>query len=174
MITVSVSPSGCDTDTASWTASTISNFVTLNPTSGTGNGTVTMTVPANPFMTPLTGNLSIAGLLVPFVQLGSGGAAFCSAQRVRGGDVPVTRTIDVGRPSGRVRFQFDNGSESADRLVVSYEGRALLDTGCVATAGPRTEYLTFSGRSTKLTVQVFPNCRGGSGSTWTFETACSQ
>jgi hypothetical protein len=157
-----------------WSASAgPQTFVMFNPPNGSGSGSTVVTVPPSFPNGPIGGVISINNVLIPWTYA-SQSAALCAAKREHGSDVPVTRTIDIGRPSGRVRFRFDNGAESPDRLVVSYEGRTLLDTGCVATAGPRTEYLTYSGRSTKLNVQVIPNCRGGSGSTWTFEMACSQ
>lgn len=169
-VTVTASPAGCDQ--ASWTASTISNFVTLSPTSGTGNGIVTVTVPPNTSSLGLTGNLSIAGLIVSFVQAGSGAAA-CLAQLVQGADVPEARTIQLGSSSGRFTFRYDNGVNNPDRMVVTYEGRMLFDTGCAGTVGVRTQPLSYAGHSTTVTVQVTPNCRGGSGSTWFFELSCS-
>lgn len=70
VLTVSATPAGCDTP--QWTAETISNRITLSPASGSGNGAVTATMLPYPFigisLPPLTGNILVANIIVPFVQ----------------------------------------------------------------------------------------------------------
>jgi hypothetical protein len=67
---VSARPAGCDT--RDWTAETISNRITLSPAAGSGDGTMTATMLPYPFTgpstPPLTGNISVAHIIVPFVQ----------------------------------------------------------------------------------------------------------
>jgi len=55
-------------------------------------------------------------------------------------------------------------------MIVSYEGRSLFDTGCVGTSG--SVLLSYSGSSSKVAVQVFPSCAGGSGTTWNYTVHC--
>jgi len=45
-----------------------------------------------------------------------------------------------------------------DRIVVSYEGQTLFDSGCIGTNGSRTQRISYSGSSALVTVQVTPNC----------------
>jgi hypothetical protein len=66
-ITVTVSPPGCEN--AAWTVNFIDAALTVNPTSGTGNGIVVVSMP--PFTNPLGpqgGALSINGIIVSVVQ----------------------------------------------------------------------------------------------------------
>ena len=100
------------------------------------------------------------------------GNAACSTQQVAGGDIPETRTIQMGRSSGTFTFRY-NTYTVKDRMVVSYDGRVLFDTGCVGRASSTT--LTYSGTSTAITVQVIPNCSGPtSGTLWVYTVECPQ
>ncbi len=56
-ITVTAAGGDC-----SWTASSTLSYVTVSPTSGTGNGTVTVTVAANTTGAPRQGNITVAGI----------------------------------------------------------------------------------------------------------------
>jgi hypothetical protein len=161
-VTVTASPSGCSP--SNWTASA-SGFISVSPTSGSGNGTVTLTLAANT-AAQRTGTATIAGRAVSVTQAGA-----CSSQNIAGGDVPETRIIDLGRRSGTFTFAFDTQSVR-DRLTVSYEGRVLYDSGCVGTNGTRTVNIAYSGNSTTVSVQVTPNCQGGSGTAWAFTLSC--
>jgi hypothetical protein len=93
----------------------------------------------------------------------------CSSVQVAGGDAPETRTIEMGRMSGTFNFSYDTYS-IADRIVVLYEGKTLFDTGCVGASG--SVNILYIGTSTTITVQVTPNCAGGSGTQWTFKVGC--
>jgi pimeloyl-ACP methyl ester carboxylesterase len=93
----------------------------------------------------------------------------CSTTQVQGGDTPETRNIDMGRTSGTFNFTYDTYTQP-DRMVVLYQGAVLFDTGCVGQSG--SVDLTYSGTSTTITVQVTPNCAGGSGTLWTFTVYC--
>ncbi len=93
----------------------------------------------------------------------------CSTQQFEGGDIPETRFIDMGRTSGTFDFSYET-YVIPDRIVVSYEGRALFDTGCVG-AGDSTS-LSYSGTSTLIRVEVQPNCEGDTGTAWDFTVSC--
>lgn len=93
----------------------------------------------------------------------------CSTTQVAGGDTAESRSIQMGKVSGTFNFSYDTYS-IPDRMVVSYEGKTLFDTGCVGASG--SVKLNYSGTSTTVTVQVTPNCTGGSGTQWTFTVDC--
>ena len=119
--------------------------------------------------------------------------AACSTQQAEGSDAPETRTIELGQTSGMFQFVYDTVT-NPDQMVVSYEGRTLFDTGCVSTCQPappnclisggpcrqcgkeevKTKDLSYSGKSSTVTVQVFPNCTGLSGTKWQFLVSCPQ
>jgi len=93
----------------------------------------------------------------------------CGQVQVAGGDTPDTRLIDLGNIGGTFRFDFQTFSQK-DRMIVSYEGRTLFDTGCVGTSG--SALLSYSGSSTKVSVQVILNCAGGLGTAWNYTVHC--
>jgi hypothetical protein len=94
----------------------------------------------------------------------------CGAQTQAGSDAAETHTIDLGATEGVFPFRFDTMSVP-DRIVVTYSGSVLFDSGCVGTG--RTMNLSFNGASTRVTVQVTPNCSGGTtGTQWTFTAGC--
>jgi hypothetical protein len=118
--------------------------------------------------------VTVAGIAVSGNQLVAGTTlSACQARSLRGGDVGETQTLDLGRTSGPFLLKYDTGDRSDDRVVVSYEGRMLFDSGCVSTGGPQMRSLSYSGNSSLITVQVTPNCHGGWGSAWSVELACS-
>jgi uncharacterized repeat protein (TIGR02543 family) len=93
----------------------------------------------------------------------------CGSVQVAGGDLPVTRTVELGASSGTFNFTYDTYS-IADRMVVTYQGSTLFDTGCVGASG--SVNLSYSGTATTVTVSVTPNCAGGTGTQWTFTVGC--
>jgi hypothetical protein len=93
----------------------------------------------------------------------------CSSTQVAGGDTGETRTIQMGRTSGTFNFSYDTYTVQ-DRMLVIYEGKTLFDTGCVGASG--SVNILYIGTSTTVTVQVIPNCAGGSGTQWTFTVGC--
>jgi len=169
-VSVTASPAGCGP--ATWSATSTSGFITASPSSGTGNGTVTLTVAANTGTLDRSGTATVAGQSVIVNQ--SRSAQPCNSQQVAGGDIPETRTIELGRTSGTFAFTYDTATIE-DRLVVRYQNAILFDTGCVGTDGPRTQNITYSGTSSTVTVEVTPNCRvPGSGTAWVFILSCPQ
>jgi murein DD-endopeptidase MepM/ murein hydrolase activator NlpD len=94
----------------------------------------------------------------------------CSTTQVAGGDTAETRIVQMGKAAGSFTFSYNTYS-IRDQMVVSYEGKTLFDTGCVGASGSVS--LTYSGTSTTITVQVTPNCAGGtSGTQWDFTVGC--
>jgi hypothetical protein len=95
--------------------------------------------------------------------------AHCDDQQVAGGDTADTRLIELGTRSGSFMFDYETFSQQ-DRIIVSYEGRTLFDTGCVGANG--TQVLNFAGTSTQVRVEVMPNCQGGTGTAWNYTVHC--
>ena len=97
----------------------------------------------------------------------------CDTVQVQGGDTPETRTIEMGQASGTFLFEYETYGQK-DQMIVKYRGGVLFDTGCVGTYGLKSTYLQYSGSSTQVTVEVVPNCQGGSGTKWYFIVNCPQ
>lgn len=95
----------------------------------------------------------------------------CDSQFVAGGDTPETHEVELGQASGTVDFSYDTYSQE-DRMIVSYEGAVLFDSGCVGQQ--QTVPVTYSGTSTSITVEVQPNCvdPSQSGTSWEFSVTC--
>jgi hypothetical protein len=136
-ITVSVSPAGCAP--SNWSATSNAAFLSVNPSTGSGNGTVTVSAAANAATAARTGTVTIAGTTITITQAGV--APPCNQQNIAGGDTPETRTIELGRSSGTFLFTY-NTQNLEDRMLVLYEGRTLFDTGCVGTGTNRTQSIT--------------------------------
>jgi hypothetical protein len=97
----------------------------------------------------------------------------CNDTVHEGSDNPETFTIDLGKRSGT--FQFDYQTYSVrDRMSITYEGNTLYDSGCIGTDGIKTEYISYSGNSTAITVDVQPNCEGAVSTKWDFVVYCPQ
>lgn len=93
----------------------------------------------------------------------------CGQVQVAGGDTPDFRLIDLGNIAGTFRFDFETFTQE-DRITVTHEGQVGFDTGCVGTSG--SVFLRYSDSSTKVAVQVFPNCAGGSRTAWNYTVHC--
>jgi len=90
-----------------------------------------------------------------------------------GSDNPETFTIDLGKKSGTFQFDYETYSVK-DRMIITYEGKTLYDSGCINTDGIKTEYISYSGNSTAITVAVQPNCEGAVSTKWDFVVYCPQ
>lgn len=95
--------------------------------------------------------------------------ATCNTQQVAGGDTPDTRQVQMGQTSGTFQFFWETYSQR-DQIIVSYNGTVLFDSGCVGASATQT--LSYSGASSLITVQVVPNCAGGSGTAWNYTVYC--
>ena len=79
--------------------------------------------------------------------------AQCSSILNAGADTPDTRSIKLGKSSGQFDFAYNTYS-------LKDEGNTLFDACCVGASGTKT--FTYSGSATQITMQVIPNCLGGS------------
>ena len=95
--------------------------------------------------------------------------AQCSATQNAGADTPDMRTIELGKTSGTFVFAYETFSQQ-DQIIVRYNGATLFDTGCVGANGSKS--LPYAGTSSQITVQVIPNCKGGSGTAWNYTVSC--
>jgi tetratricopeptide (TPR) repeat protein len=93
----------------------------------------------------------------------------CNEQQISGGDTADQRLIEMGQNAGTFSFFYQTYTVK-DQIIVSYEGRQLLDTGCVGSSA--TTSLTYSGNSTQVFVEVIPNCEGSTGTSWTYTASC--
>jgi hypothetical protein len=119
-------------------------------------------------------NASTGDVIVEVNTVKSNGVNFevvaqCSSTQNAGADTPDTRSIELGKSSGQFDFSYNTYSQK-DQILVKYQGTTLFDTGCVGTSGTKT--LNYNGSSTQITVQVIPNCAGGSGTAWDYSVAC--
>ncbi len=102
----------------------------------------------------------------------------CDAVLNSGGPLPETFTIDVKKTSGFVDLSY-NTLDVDDELVLTCEGVGTIGgagfgtTGCVATEGWTTsQQIPFSCSTTRIRVQVLPNCAGSGETKWHFQLGC--
>jgi hypothetical protein len=93
----------------------------------------------------------------------------CGTKTQAGSDMPETHDFDLGQTSGTFKFSYDTFTIE-DQIDVIYENKNIFSTGCVGHSDTVT--LMYSGGSSIITVQVTPNCAGGSGTAWNFEVDC--
>lgn len=92
----------------------------------------------------------------------------CSTTTKSGRDKPETIRVKVGRTPGTVKFSYEM-YKVKDRMIVSYGGQTLYDTGCVS--GRKTVELYLPGFSDYVTVSVEPACER-KGTEWNFRLEC--
>jgi len=97
--------------------------------------------------------------------------ASCNSIVNAGGDVGDSIPIDVSGTTGTIEFQYDTASQP-DRMVVFIDRRLAFDSGCLGTNGYRTQNIPLPEGALNLTVRIEPNCRGGSGTVWSFKLVC--
>lgn len=93
----------------------------------------------------------------------------CNDTQVAGGDTADSRFVEMGKSAATFQFDFETFSQQ-DRVIVTYQGSTLFDTGCVGANGSRQ--LSYSGTATRVNVQVIPNCAGGTGTSWNYTVHC--
>jgi hypothetical protein len=107
-------------------------------------------------------------------EVRSGNTQPCNVRTEEGGDASETHTFQMARTSGTFTFAYRTyGIE--DRLVVTYQGATIYDSGCVATGDDEESVeIDFGpGTSSTVTVQVTPNCAGDTEDTaWEFTVGC--
>ena len=91
--------------------------------------------------------------------------------------VPETHTylVNLGKTSGTFRFDHQTYTEP-DRMVITYEGRTLFDSGCIGTKYPKSAYLTYSGQETNIILTVHELCSPTPqmNTVWKFDVDCPQ
>lgn len=161
----SVAITGSGFGTAADTRSVTFNGVAATGVTWTSDTQAVAKVPAN---------ASSGDVIVTVNNEKSNGVNFeviaqCSATQNAGGDTPDTRTIELGKTSGSFAFAYETYSQE-DEIIVRYMGSTLFDTGCVGANGTKT--LSYAGTSSQITVQVIPNCKGGTGTAWNYTVSC--
>jgi|GEM_PF-6488697 len=96
-------------------------------------------------------------------------ASACSSQQVAGGNDPATVPIEMGKNAGSFQFEYQT-YDIPDEIIVRHENEILFDTTCVGASG--SVILNYAGTSTKIIVQVLPNCHGDTSTGWTFTVGC--
>ena len=76
----------------------------------------------------------------------------CNDAVHEGSNNPETFTIELGKKSGTFQFDYETYSIK-DRIIITYEGNTLYDSGCIGTNETKTEYISYSGNSTAITVE---------------------
>ena len=95
----------------------------------------------------------------------------CDEAQVAGADADDYRVIDLKNIGGTFRFDYQT-FQRKDRMFVRYEGNLIFDTQCVGTDTTQSVFLEYHGSSTKVSVQVQPNCAGGSQTQWNYTVHC--
>jgi hypothetical protein len=161
-VNVTAAPEDCEPNT--WTATTNSSFVTVNPANGAGNGAVTVTVNANPAGSGTrTGSVTIAGQTVSISQ-----AAACSFTvsptslgPLAGTGASATVNVTVG-PSGCSPTTWTASSNSAFITVSPTSGNGSGTVTVTLAANPgndRTGSVTIAGQTVNVSQsRVLPPC----------------
>lgn len=97
----------------------------------------------------------------------------CNDVRKAGGDRPEQHIIDIGRRGKTFRFDYQTHNQE-DMVIVSQGGRVLFNSGCVGTGSTKTIVLKKKAFKPQVTVDIRPNCKGGSGTAWEFKVHCPQ
>lgn len=95
--------------------------------------------------------------------------AKCPGGTSAGGDAPYHGSFELGRKQGNFVFRREH-YRIKDRMVITYEGRVLHDTGCAS--GYESKEISYSGAATNVVVRVIPNCKGTTGTAWNFRVFC--
>ncbi len=95
----------------------------------------------------------------------------CDATSVAGNSDPISHRFDV---TGVTQITLVYDTEGImDRIrVLTSSGTALWDSGCVGTRGNKTEAITVPPGSNEIYIDVHPNCKGDTGTHWSFTASC--
>ncbi len=162
-ITVSVTASD---QSCTWTANTASTFLTLGTTSGTGNGTVVVSAPANPSNIPLTGSVTIAGNIIPAYESGTAICAFTVTPFVSFTSSGGSSILNIVASSPSCAW-----TATADQTFVSLSPTAGTGNGTVTVTVPPN--LASAAITSTLTVagQSIPLIEAGTSSSCAFAVA---
>lgn len=98
------------------------------------------------------------------------GFELCDYEQASGGQEGDIRTIQLTDTSGTIEVEYEMYGVP-DRLIVTYEGNTILDTGEVS-RGKRVS-ASFSGNSGQVTVEVIGN-QENEGTQWNYTLYCPQ
>lgn len=113
----------------------------------------------------------------PAMEIGETVEMGCDNFVRAGRDIVIPRLdtyiVEMGKPAGTFTLGYETYTEP-DRLVIEYEGKTLLDTGCIGDSG--NTQLSYSGRETKLKVSLYSRCDfvGPMVTDWDFSISCPQ
>ena len=107
--------------------------------------------------------------LQPEAADGGSSVGQCNQAQLAGGDLPLTRSFEVGSSCADLDLDYDTYSVE-DAITVRYEGAVVAASGCVGAHG--TLAIHFCGSSSEVEVSVEPNCAGSSSTSWTFTLSC--
>ena len=113
----------------------------------------------------------------PTMEIGETVEMGCDNFVRAGRDIVIPRLdtyiVEMGKPAGTFTLGYETYTEP-DRLVIEYEGKTLLDTGCIGDSG--STQLSYSGRETKLKVSLYSRCDfvGPMVTDWDFSISCPQ
>ncbi len=158
-LTVTGSPSnpgGC-----SWTASANQSFIQLSPTSGTANGTVVVTVPANTTSGTLSGTITIGGQTVTVTEAGAVGCTFTVSPPSlsfpsTGGSTPVT--ITASSPGCAWTASSGDPWLSVGTSSGTGNGTVLVTSLANTTSGTLNGTLTIAGQTIPVTESGVLTC----------------
>ncbi len=145
VITPGVGSSSCP-----WTASANQGFIQLGTTSGTGSGTVLVTVPANTTQGSLSGTITVAGQSIPVVQAGPITCTFSV--------FPTTLSFDSGGGSTTVNVT----ASSANCAWTATSNASFLSVGTSSGTGNGTVLVTALSNTTGGTLNGFVTIAGQS------------
>lgn len=131
---------------------------------------ITFTASASNFATGSAAVTPVANSTTP-LTIPLAPVVACSTSQVAGGDTPDTRFVNLNQTGGTFLFQYSTYSQK-DRIIIKHDGGVLLDTGCVGESNSKN--LSYSGNATGVTVEVQPNCAGGTGTAWDYSVHCPQ
>ncbi len=136
-------PSGC-----TWTASADQSFIQLGATGGSGSGTLSVTTAQNAGTGPLSGNITVAGQVIPVTQAGPTACAYTvspaslsfptggGAQLVTVTATPPTCSWTASTASTFLTVGTTSGSGSGSVLVTAAANSSTTPlTGSVTIAG---------------------------------------
>ncbi len=96
----------------------------------------------------------------------------CNDVRKAGANQPERHIIKLGSSGKTFAFDYQTYDEE-DRIIVTQGSRTLFDSGCVGTHGTKTVRLKKRFKS-KVTVDIQPNCNGGTSTQWQFTVHCPE
>jgi len=94
----------------------------------------------------------------------------CNDTTRHGSDQAVRVQVDI---AGVQSLSLIYDTETVkDRVRAFIDGAAVMDSGCVGTRGDATQALNVPPGAQTLEVDVYPNCEGTTGTSWSFTVDC--